>query len=105
MTLRLKNIIFFKIVFITLAGLSVFYALKLAIEDLNNSEYKMIMASRLVATSQLHYDVIKNKSNKMLNILASYSNLKKFENIDLENAFDKDDYLKQIKAPASNYKL
>ncbi|NDB82381.1 MAG: hypothetical protein EB127_06520 [Alphaproteobacteria bacterium] len=106
MILRLKNLIFFKIVCLTLVGIGVFYALTLSIDDLTNSEYTMEKANQLVVESRLRLDAIKNKSGKIMDVLGSYSNLRKFENLDInDDSFNKDIYSSKINGAGKKYKL
>ncbi|MDX1924081.1 MAG: hypothetical protein SFT91_02490 [Rickettsiaceae bacterium] len=105
MTLRLKNIIFFKFVSMSLCSLVFLYMLNMAFLEKEDSWFKMIKARQLVLESEERLNALSIPSEQMTSMLEFYNLLRNYENMNLEECFNSGIYKAQIATLDKKHKL
>ncbi len=103
MILRIKNIIFFKIVCITLSVIIMSYIVKIAVDDLSRAKYKQIKATQLVDKSNARLIAINDRSGRMDYVVQMYMGLKIPGDQNVRDCFDKATYKQKIQVLSKEY--
>jgi hypothetical protein len=105
MTLKIKNIIFFKFVFFTFIISIIFYQISLS--NISNEEIKakIYRTNQLVVESEERLRVLESENDNLKEAIAEYHNLKNTINLSDLDCFNKLDYEKKIRNIESQFNL
>lgn len=105
MTLRVKNIIFFKIVCACLSYAVISYLINIYSDELSNSEIKNIKANSITQEAKNRLKVFTLNNEDISESVKTYQQLKKNENMNIEECYDKMIYHNKIASLEKSFKL